>query len=267
LLAAPGQILKSAPGQGPAGQDSKTGETSSEQPPIPVEEIIRKFAAKEEAFKAARENYTYKQYVRVQEYTPYGAPGGEYVRKSEIVFTPEGERYEHVTYEPPATLKQISISPEDQKDLVSIQPFVLTTEDLPKYNLEYRGHEQVDEISAYVFQVAPKAIEKGERYFQGTIWVDDRDLQIVKTRGKAVPDIHGKNSENLFPEFETYREQIDGHYWFPTYTRADDVLHFKNGDVRIRVIIRYTDYKQYRVTTRIRTAGPVEPDSKKPPEN
>lgn len=136
---------------------------------------------------------------------------------------------------------------------------MLTTEDLPKYNLEYMGRERVDEIGTYVFNVSPKKIEKGQRYFQGTIWVDDQDLQIVKTRGKAVPDIRTKNQENIFPTFETYRENIDGKYWFPTYTRADDVLHFREGDVRIHMVVRYTNYKQFRTTIRI---IPVEPPKK-----
>ena len=266
LLTAPAQTLRSAQGQNPTGEDPKRSESASDQPPIPVEEIIRRFAAQEAEFKQARDNYTYKQSLHVREYGRSGSPAGEYVRNSEIVFTPEGKRFERVTYEPPSTLEQISISREDLADLENIQPFVLTTEDLPKYELKYRGREQVDEITTYVFQVRPKRMERGQRYFEGTIWVDDRDLQIVKTRGKAVPDIRSGKSENLFPTFETYRENIDGSYWFPTYTRADDVLAFKRGSVRIRVIIRYTDYKQFRVTVRMRGAETDEPAPKKPPE-
>ena len=258
----------SAQAQNPPRDDTKRSESATDQPPIPVDEIVHRFAAQETEFKQARDNYTYKQSLHVREYGRFGGPGGEYIRNSEIVFTPEGKRFERVTYEPPSTLKQISISPEDLADLENIQPFVLTTEDLPKYELKYRGREQVDEITTYVFQVRPRRIEKGQRYFEGTIWVDDQDLQIVKTRGKAVPDIRSGNRENLFPTFETYRENIDGHYWFPTYTRADDVLAFKSGSVRVRLIIRYTDYKQFRVTVRIRGAEKDEPppQKQKPPE-
>lgn len=267
FLTATGQTVLSATGQNPAGNDPKQTEATSDQPPIPVDEIIRRFAAKEAEFKLARDNYTYKQSVHVREYGEFGGPGGEYIRKSEIVFTPEGKRYERVTYEPPSTLERISITPEDLADLESIQPFVLTTEDLPQYDLKFRGRERVDEITTYVFQVRPKRIEKGQRYFEGTIWVDDQDLQIVKTRGKAVPDLRSGKRENLFPTFETYRENIDGQYWFPTYTRADDVLAFSSGNVRIRVIIRYSDYKQFRVTVRIRTPETEEPPLKKPPQD
>lgn len=267
------QAQQPAPGQPPVSQQpqpagSAKAEPDSAQPPVPVEEIIRRFAAQEGEFKRARDNYTYKQSVRVQEFDAFGVSGGEFTRLSEIVFTPEGARFERVTREPPSTLKMIGITREDLADMENIQPFVLTTDDLPKYALEYRGRERVDEITAYVFQVSPKRIEPGQRYFEGLIWVDDRDLQIVKTRGKAVPDIRKGGRENLFPTFETYRENIDGSYWFPTYTRADDILRFKDYDVRIRITIRYTDYKQFRVTSRILREEPQTepPKPPKPPQ-
>jgi len=229
------------------------------KPPLPVEEIIRRFAAKEAEFKEARDNYTYTQTVRVQEFNERDTPGGEFRQTSEVIFSPENKRYERITYAPPPTLEMVSLSREDLEDLQNIQPFVLTTAELPKYNLEYRGKERIDELDTYVFDVSPKRIEKGQRYFEGTIWVDDQDLQIVKTFGKAVPDIRRGGQENLFPRFETYRENIDGKYWFPTYTRADDVLHFSRNSVRIRMTIRYADYKQFKSFVKIGPAEPVKP--------
>src|SRR5262249_31166140 len=145
---------------------------------------------------------------------------GEYQQTADIGFDSKGKRTEKVVYAPLTTLKRISMTPQDLQDLREIQPFVLTSDDIWKYNLKYVGKEAVDEINCYAFDVEPKKIEKDQRYFQGKIWVDDRDYQIVKTYGKAVPDIRGKNGEeNLFPRFETYREQID-QYWFPTYTQT-----------------------------------------------
>ena len=97
--------------------------------------------------------------------------------------------------------------------------------------------------------------------------MDDRDFQIVKTEGRSVPDTR-KGRENLFPKFVTYREQVDGRYWFPTYTRADDFLHFKSGDVRVRIILKYSDYKRFGAKTRITYEGQElpkgEPDQKDP---
>jgi len=236
---------------------------------ITVEEIIRKFAAKEKEFKEARENYTYRQTVKVQ--TLDGdTVDGEYQQIVDILFDDRGRRSENVVYAPQSTLRRIGISREDQDDLEKRIPFVLTSDEIGEYNIIYVGKQHVDEIDTYVFDIAPKIMEKAKRYFQGRIWVDDRDFQIVKTYGKNVPDIRKKNEENLFPKFTTWREQIDGRYWFPTYTRADDTLHFTNQDVRMRMIVKYTDYKRFGSQTRITYAGeelPKGPEEKpKAPE-
>lgn len=224
---------------------------SNEPPSIPVDQIIQKFAERETEFKAERDNFTYVQSFVLQTIDDDGQPDGEYRMTSDITFTPDGKRYELITYAPPPTLERIMLSQQDLNDLRNIQPFVLTTEDLSKYNISYVGRDQVDAIGTYIFDVAPKTIEKNQRYFQGRIWVDDRDLEIVKSYGKAVPDIRKGNNENVFPHFETYRQNIEGHYWFPTYTHADDVLHFRSGDVHIRMTVRYTDYKRFRVSIRL----------------
>ena len=138
-------------------------------------------------------------------------------------------------------------------------PFVLTSDEIPEYQILYAGQQQEDELHCYVFDIAPKTIEKNKRYFQGRIWVDDRDFQIVKTRGKTVPDIRtgkkGSGGENLFPAFTTWREQVDGKYWFPTYTKADDDLQFSQGPVHIREIVKYTNYKRFGANVKITYEG------------
>jgi hypothetical protein len=232
-------------------EDHPSSGISKEAPSIPVDQVIQQFAAREVEFKTERENFTYVQTFVVQTIGPDGDPDGEYRMTSDITFTPAGKRYEVVTNAPPPTLERVSLSEQDLDDLRNVQPFVLTTEELPKYDVSYVGREQVDEISAYVFDVAPKKIEKNQRYFQGRIWVDDKDLEIVKTYGKAVPDIRKGNSENVFPRFETYRENIEGRFWFPTYTHSDDGLHFRSTAVHIRMSVRYSDYKRFRVSMRL----------------
>lgn len=219
--------------------------------PMPASEIIRRFAQNESQFKIERGNYTYSQTVLLEASLPDGSQSGKYERASDIVFTPEGKRYEKSTFEPVSTLRVISLTPQDQQDLESIQPFVLTTEELPKYNVEYDGKERIDALDTYRFNVAPKKIEKNQRYFQGTIWVDDHDLAVVKSDGKAVPDIIDKNNENRFPRFVTYRENIEANFWFPTYTRADDTLHYSSGDIRFRMTVRYRNYKRFGATVRV----------------
>lgn len=215
------------------------------------DEIIQKFAAKEAEFQKARENYTYRQTVRIQEIDPGGAPRGKYEIVSDIIFSPDGKRTERVVRAPVSTLRNILLTPEDEQDLRNVQPFVLTTNEIPKYDIRYLGKQMADEIPCYVFAVKPKKMEKGQRYFEGQIWVDDRDLQIVKTYGKGV-GVLKRGEDNQFPKFETYREQIDAKYWFPTYTHADDVLHFQqSGDQRIKMTVKYEDYKQFKAQTNI----------------
>ncbi len=230
-----------------APQESKLG-----PPTMPIEEVVQKFAAQEAEFKIERDNFTYTQTFTIQTLDATHRPDGEYTMSSEIVFTPTGKRYEHVTYAPAPTLERISLSQQDLDDLEHVQPFVLTTTELPKYNITYVDHVPLDALTTYVFDVAPKTIEKNQRYFQGRIWVEDKDLQVVKTDGKAVPDIRKKNGdENVFPRFETFRENIEGHYWFPTYTRSNDVLHFRDQDVPIRMTVKYENYKRFGVTVKI----------------
>jgi hypothetical protein len=236
---------------------------------ITVDEIIRRFAAKEKEFAETRENYTYRQDVKVQTIEGNSADG-EYRQVVDITFDKNGKRIENVVFAPQSTLQRVSMTREDFDDIEKRLPFVLTTDDLNQYTVNYVGRQRVDELDTYVFDVAPKTMEKNKRYFEGRIWVDDRDFQIVKTFGKNVPDIRKKNEENLTPRFTTYREQIDGKYWFPTYTRADDVLQFSSGDIRIRMIVRYTDYKRFGSDVKIIYEGqeierPKDPPATTPP--
>lgn len=214
-------------------------QTKSEEQPN-VNEIIRRFAAAESLNKAARNNYTFTQDVDAMTIGEAGSITGRFHRISDIVYDDLGNRIEKITFFPAPTMQ--NFTKEDIRDLSGVQPFALSTEDLPKYQVTYVSKEKVDELNTYIFDVKPKQMAKGERYFQGRIWVDDQDLQIVKAVGKGVPD----DDNNKFPQFESYRENIDGRYWFPTYVYADEVLEFKKGpDLHIRFSVRYTNYKKF----------------------
>ncbi len=232
-----------------------------------AEEIIKKFAAKETEFSKARDQYTYRQDVKVQ--TVDGdTVEGEYREVFDVMFNDKGQRIENVVFAPQSNLTKIYMSQEDFEDIRHRLPFVLTTADLPEYNILYVGQQQEDELRCYVFDIAPRQIEGKKRYFQGRVWVDGRDFQIVKTYGKTVPDIRKKHGdeENLFPKFTTWRQQIDGLYWFPVYTKADDELHFKMEDVHIKEIVKYEDYKRFGTNTKILFEGKELPNAEKKPE-
>jgi hypothetical protein len=229
------------------------GASLPDPPESQIPQIISKFAAKETEFAKARGNYTYRQSVKLTELDDNGSPtNGVWQVVSDIIFSPEGKRTEHVVYAPVNRLQHLILTPEDEQDLRDVQPFVLTTDELPEYNIRYLGHEPVDEISCYVFAIKPKKMQPGKRYFEGEAWVDDKDLQIVKTYGRGV-GILKRGPENLFPKFETYRQQVDGKYWFPTYTIANDTLNFKDAPAqKIKEIVKYEDYKQFKSDVNIR---------------
>ncbi|PYX87486.1 MAG: hypothetical protein DMG68_11560 [Acidobacteria bacterium] len=228
---------------------------------ITSDEIVKRFAAKETEFRQAREQYTYRQDVTVQ--TP--DDNGQYREVFDVVFDDKGKRLENVVFAPQNTLQQIQMSPEDLDDIRHRLPFVLTSEEIPEYDILYVGQQQEDELHCYVFDIAPKQIVGKKRYFQGRIWVDDQDFQIVKTYGKTVPDIRKKKGqENLFPKFTTWRQQIDGKYWFPTYTKADDTLHFSTQDTRIVEKVKYENYKRFGAKSKITYEGQELPSGEKP---
>jgi len=225
-----------------------------------VQQIIKEFAAKEKLFKEARDNYTYHQINKVETLGGDNQVTGMWQQEWDIVFDDAGKRIEKVTYAPADTLKEILMTEQDLDAMRRIAPFVLTSDDLPEYDVKYLGHVLVDQLTCYVFSVRPKEIQKGRQYFQGVVWVDDRDLQIVKAEGKNVPELlNTKHGENLFPRFTTYREQIDGKYWFPTFTIADQNLYFSGGPpVHVKEVVRYTEYKQFRSGAVIKMIGAVD---------
>jgi hypothetical protein len=256
---APASTPSSAPKEN-SGAQQRGSHITNEPPSIPVEKIIQKFTENEDEFRRERENYTYTQVVVTQTVDDDGQVDGEYRLTSDIQFTPTGKRYEKVVEAPVSTIQRIGMTQEDFDDIEKVWPLVLSPNELPKYEVKYVGREQVDELGTYVFDITPKQLEKGQRYFQGRIWVEDRDLQIVKTSGIST-GLRKKKEDYAFPHFETFRENIEGHYWFPTYTRADDTLHFKSGqDVRFRVSVRYQNYKRFGATIKIGTAKQVDPE-------
>jgi hypothetical protein len=228
---------------------------------ITAEEIIQRFATKEKEFKEARDHYTYRQDISVK--TLDGkTPTGEFHEVFDVLFDDKGRRIENVVFAPQSTLEQggLSLDEGDVQDFRNRLPFVLTSDEIPEYNILYVGQQQEDELHCYAFDIAPKQIVGKKRYFQGRIWVDDQDFQIVKTYGQAVPETRdtkkkGNKNEHLYPKFTTWRERIDGKYWFPTYTRADDTLHFNLNDIHILEIVKYEDYKRFGSSVKILYQG------------
>jgi hypothetical protein len=226
-------------------------------------------------FAKAREKYAFRQTVKIDTIEEdSNRVDGEYQQVTDITFANDGRRAEHVVFAPQNSLQRIMMSPTDFDEIEHRLPFILTTEDLPLYDVTYLGKQHVDDLDTYVFDAGPKVIEKGKHYFKGKVWVDAEDFQIVLVNGMTVPQDTRRGHEDLQPPFTTYYEQVDGEYWFPTYTKAEGNLHFaaQNGalsqDVHIRSTVRYTDYKRFRSTSTItfngQTVKDAAPDTAKP---
>jgi hypothetical protein len=256
----------------PMPMDSGFGTMDITPPSTPPDEIIQKFAAKESEFQEALNHYTYRRVARVQTIDDDNKVDGEWYEVDDVIFDPSGKRTEKVVFAPGSTLQRVMMTPSDLQDIQRGYPFVLTAQDIGQYNVKYVGRQKVDEVDCYAFDVSPKQIVKGKRYLLGRIWVDTTDLQIVVTNGRMVPDDTRKGNEDLHPPFMTWRQQVDGHYWFPVYTKGEGILHFSGGhgyiseDVHMRDTIKYTDYKRFGSTSKIIYDGKEisTPDSKPP---
>jgi TonB family protein len=229
--------------------------------PVEAEQMIKKFTAKETEFRHALNNYSFKRDALIQSIGMGGQVIGEYHRVSIFTFDDRGNRYEKISFFPMSTMPEVTA--EDIEDLGGIKPFALEPSKIDKYNIRYVGKEKIDELNLLIFDVQPKVMpdpkKLSERLFSGRVWVDDQDLQIVKTKGKGVPE----TKQNKFPTVETYREQIDGRYWFPTYSYADEELVFENGSsLHVRLKVRYMDFTPARATLKVTEIGENEvPDA------
>jgi hypothetical protein len=243
-------------GNGPSG----ISESSPGLSPAEIDKIVHAFTAKETEFRRALAEYAFQRDALIQTIGIGGEVTGEYHRSSRFVFDDHDERFEKITFFPPPTLTEVTFTQEDLEDLGGVEPFALEASKIGQYNFTYVGKEHIDELDTYVFDVEPKIVPKkeSERFFQGRVWVDKDDLQIVKVRGKGVPE-----GKQRFPVFETWRQQIDGRYWFPTYTQADDELNFPNGQsVHVRMVVRYDEYKKFRSKVKVTEVG--DPDELTP---
>lgn len=209
------------------------------------EELIQKFAAQETRVREARSRYTYTQDVLVQ--TLNGtAVDGQFHEITDVSYDDKGKRIEKVKFSEVPTLQGVRLSAEDMDDIRTFMPWILTTDQLPDYKINYLGQQHVDDLDTYVFHVEPVREEKNTRYFQGRVWIDNRDLQMVKLCGKTVPEqIRRKKKDpiEVRPTFVGYRQLVDG-FWFPAYARVDDTLHFGVQSVRLREIVKFKDYKR-----------------------
>lgn len=209
-------------------------------PPIPEQEIIRKFAAAEDAARKIYDTYDFTQAIRIEELSN---PGGTFTVTGEEYRRPDGQRIWRVVKPPQSTLKLSHYSFEDVRTIMALPQFFLTSDQIANYDFLYAGQQKLDELNTYVFQVKPKQLSRSQRLFQGVVFVDDHDLAIVETYGKFVTELADEGTKLPFSLFETYREDFQDKYWLPTYTTSDDFLGSGDEQFQLRLVIRSTEFK------------------------
>jgi hypothetical protein len=235
------------------------GVEAAAPPSLPPEQIIQAFAKKEELYFSTRPQFAYRKTIRIQEFGPDGQPSGEYIATYDAVRSGDGKLYEKAITAPQTSLQYLSFEPEDAQALTHIPAFPVTVDQLSKYNVKYLNTEKVDEVDCYIFQVSPKTLERQHALFDGVVWVDQKYLEVVKTYGRWINDLGEVHPPSLpFTIFETYRENVEGKYWFPDYSRSDGMYKMKDRDIPVRVTIKWTNFKPFPATQ-------VNQDSPPPP--
>jgi hypothetical protein len=219
------------------------GESVPEPPPVSVEELIQRFTQKEDELIRVRNASAYRISLRLQEFDEEGKPAGEFQSETDIFVGANGRQYQKRLQSSPSTIKRLQLPDEELADFIRLPPFMLPSTQLANYELTYAGKQPVDELTAYVFRIRPRRLERNRPYFEGVIYVDDRDLAIVKSYGRMVAEVAETSEQQPFKFFEVYRENVDGKYWLPSFMRAEEVLRTKAGDAKLRLTLRYLDYK------------------------
>jgi hypothetical protein len=225
-------------------------------PSDPPTDWIHRVAARETETEDARSHYTYRQIATVEDFSPKGIKAGMYREVREVVFSPSGERSEHMVGKPVMQLERIKMTEEDFRDLREVQPMLITKETLFLYERKYRGEDTIDGITYWMLEIKPRQLLAGQRLFEGTLWIDQHDFSTVRSEGQAVPQIRTIKDENLFPRFTTIRLKIDGEHWFPAKTFGDDVLQFRTGPQRMRLIVDYSNYQRFGAESKITFGDP-----------
>lgn len=229
---------------------------SAQEPPP---DALERIAANGSRFQAERERYTYRQSFDFLEYDKRGGRAGDYSEVRDIDFTPDGERTETFVKGPFNRLKSIGMTDEDFDDMRDMQPFVLTNDTLWRYDARYQGIESIEGRPCFVYRISPKQILEGQRMLDGRLWVDQESLQVVRAAGQPVPQHHSTSGSNLFAAFTTDYAPIDGEFWFPVKTSADDYLPFSTGVIHVSYEILFESYRRFSAESMISFG---EPESK-----
>ncbi|HMD31198.1 MAG TPA: hypothetical protein VKG84_04755 [Candidatus Acidoferrales bacterium] len=223
-------------------------EAHADAPPIPPQKIIESFAVNEDEYMRAHQLYGFKRSVRVQEIPPSGEKGGEIREDTEVYLADNGRRYERTTNTSSQHFLDLKSEAVDARSAAQVPLFPLVSSQMKYYDFIYKGTQPLDELHTYIFLVKPKRLLPNYKLFSGLVYIDDRDLAVVKIYGqwtsqKDEDDADSGAPASPFTMYEIYYENVDGKYWFPTYYRSDAYLKTKSGEDQLRLIVKMTDFK------------------------
>lgn len=89
--------------------------------------------------------------------------------------------------------------------------------DRAHYDFHYVRREFLGEVRTLVFEVTPKK-NAGSGLFQGQIWVEDQDYNIVRLNGTYVP--RPKNA--FYFHMDSWRLNLVPGYWIPSYIYSEE---------------------------------------------
>jgi hypothetical protein len=89
--------------------------------------------------------------------------------------------------------------------------------DRAHYDFSYVHREFLGDVRCIVFDVTPKK-GSGKGRFQGRIWVEDQDFNIVRMNGTYVP--HPENA--YFFHMDSWRINAVAGYWVPAYVYSEE---------------------------------------------
>lgn len=229
-------------------------DVSSQQPTPASKEIIERAIAREKAELEAIDQYSPIIETYIQEVRPDKELGT--VPKSDFYFLGQADFHGRPkvhsllesekkgtwmwTYNPAGFLQMIFI---DRGDFDTLH-----------YRFEYFGRAFLGEVRCYVFDVKPAPKTRGAR-FVGRIWVEDRDMNIVRFNGRYTPAIHFSFKtfeDEYYLHFDSWRTNVKSGLWLPSYIFSQEIdrpLRFSGPRFKAQ-----THLWGYRLTTTGREA-------------
>ena len=209
----------------PPEANKPTASASLQQPAPRLDEIIERLIAREKEEMEELDHYSPIIETYIQEERP----------DSELGIVPKSDFYFLGQADFRARLKVHSLLESEKKGtwVWSYNPtgflqmiFIDRGEfDKLHYRFKYTGREFLGEVRCYVFDVSPSPKTRGAR-FVGRIWVEDRDMNIVRFNGRYTPAVHfsfKSFEDEYYLHFDSWRTNVKSGLWLPTYIFSQEL--------------------------------------------